>query len=323
MSNFIETLKHDRGAQSIVASVILLLVLVLIFYSINPRFASWINVFNLMRQSAVLLLVATGATFIILMGSIDLSVGSVVTLTAIASALLLKNAGFGAAETVLAAALIGAVCGAINGALVVFGGLPSFIVTLGTMIVFGGVAVTLSGGANIVFRVPEFTWLSSGKMIWRIPNAGIWALIIFFIASIVGARSHFGRQLYAIGAGGTTAKLSGVRVTRIKMAAFCMAGVLCGIAGALLVARTSTGTARMGDDLLLESIAAVVMGGTALSGGAGGVHRTILGVLVIAVLKNGLNVIGVHHYWQTIITGLIVIIAVTLTLDRSRMAFVK
>jgi ribose transport system permease protein/putative xylitol transport system permease protein len=181
----------------------------------------------------------------------------------------------------------------------------------------------VAGGANVTFRNADLTWLASGKLIWEIPNSGLLALVIFAVAAFVGARSIFGRSLYAIGAGETTASLSGINVPRTQLAAFILSGTLCGIAGLLLVARTATGTARMGDDLLLDAIAAVVMGGTALSGGSGGVHRTILGVLVISVLKNGLNVAGVSPYVQICITGLIVIIAVTLTLDRSRLAFVK
>jgi ribose/xylose/arabinose/galactoside ABC-type transport system permease subunit len=300
-----------------------LMLLIIVFSALNPRFFSWLNVFNLMRQSSILLLVATGTTFVILMGAIDLSIGSIVTLVAIAAALLLRDAGLGATEIVLISCLIGAACGFINGLLVVHARIPAFVATLSTMIVFSGISTWVAGGANVTFRNANMTWLASGKLVWEIPNSGLLALGIFAVAALVGARSIFGRNLYAIGAGGTTARLSGINVPRTQLAAFGVSGVLCGIAGMLLVARTSTGTARMGDDLLLEAIAAVVMGGTALSGGAGGVQRTILGVLVISVLKNGLNVAGVHPYAQICITGLIVIIAVTLTLDRSRLAFVK
>lgn len=315
--------ERNRALMGVLVPLAFLVLLVVVFTLLNERFLSWVNVFNLMRQSSILLLVATGTTFVILMGAIDLSIGSIVTLVAIAAALLLRDAGLGAAEVVAVAAAIGAACGLINGVLTVYARVPSFVATLSTMIVFGGISTWVAGGANVTFRNPEMTWLASGKLIWQIPNAGLWALAVFAVAAFVGARSTFGRALYAIGAGSTAARLSGIDVPRTQMIAFVVSGILCGLAGLLLVARTSTGTARMGDDLLLEAIAAVVMGGTALSGGAGGVHRTILGVLVISVLKNGLNVAGVHPYVQICITGLIVIIAVTLTLDRSRLAFVK
>lgn len=320
ISTFYQT---HRTTLGVLIPLAFLILLIAVFTSFNERFLSWVNVFNLMRQSSILLLVATGTTFVILMGAIDLSVGSIVTLVAITTALLLREAGMSAIEVVAIGAAIGAACGAINGALVVYTRLPSFVATLSTMIVFGGISTWVAGGANVTFRNADMTWLASGKLIWQIPNSGLWALVIFATAAFVGARSTFGRALYAIGAGETAARLSGINVSRIQMIAFVVSGILYGLAGLLLVARASTGTARMGDDLLLEAIAAVVMGGTALSGGAGGVHRTILGVLVISVLKNGMNVAGVHPYAQIGITGLIVIIAVTLTLDRSRLASVK
>jgi len=323
MAVFAGFYERNRALMGVLVPFAFLLLLVLAFTLLNERFLSWVNVFNLMRQSSILLLVATGTTFVILMGAIDLSIGSIVTLVAIAAALLLRDAGLSAVQVVAVGAAIGAACGLVNGLLIVHARVPSFVATLSTMIVFGGISTWVAGGANVTFRNAEMTWLASGRMIGQIPNSGLWALAIFAVAAFVGARSTFGRALYAIGAGGTAARLSGIDVSRTQMIAFVVSGVLCGLAGLLLVARTSTGTARMGDDLLLEAIAAVVMGGTALSGGAGGVHRTILGVLVISVLKNGLNVAGVHPYVQICITGLIVIIAVTLTLDRSRLAFVK
>ena len=315
--------ERNRSVMGVLVPLAFLVLLILGFTLLNERFLSWVNVFNLMRQSSILLLVATGTTFVILMGAIDLSIGSIVALVAIVAALLLRDAGLSAPQVVAVGAAIGAACGLINGVLTVHAGVPPFVATLSTMIVFGGISTWVAGGANVTFRNAEMTWLASGKLIWQIPNSGLWALAIFAVTAFVGARSTFGRALYAIGAGETAARLSGINVSRIQMVAFVVSGILCGLAGLLLVARTSTGTARMGDDLLLEAIAAVVMGGTALSGGAGGVHRTILGVLVISVLKNGLNVAGVHPYVQIFVTGLIVIIAVTLTLDRSRLAFVK
>lgn len=317
-----EFYRRNRGTMSVVAPVVLLVVLVIVFTALNPRFLSWLNVFNLMRQSSVLLLVATATTFVIMMGSIDLSIGSVVTLCGVSTAALIRFQGFGV-EVIAVTAMIGALCGLMNATLIVGARIPSFIATLGTMIVIDGAATWIGGGSNIMFRNPDLTWISSGALIWKIPNSGICALAIFAIAAFLGLRTKFGRHLYAIGAGERTSRLSGINVRATKFAAFTLSGVICGLAGFLLVARTSTGMAQMGEDLLLQSIAAVVMGGTALTGGVGGVHRTIVGVLVIAVLTNGLNIAGVHKYYQIIFTGLVVIIAVTVTLDRSKLAFVK
>ena len=323
MANLIALYVRHRSLMGILLPLALLVLLVIVFSALNPRFTSLANLFNLMRQSSILLIVATGTTFVIMMGAIDLSIGAIVTLVAISTALLVKNAGFGAVEVVVLACLLGAACGLVNALLILIARVPAFIATLSTMIIFSGISAWIAGGANISFRNAELTWLASGKLIWQFPNSGLIALAIFGIAAFVGARSVFGRNLYAIGAGSTAARLSGTLVERTQIIAYVVAGLMCGFAGMLLAARTATGTARMGDDLLLDAIAAVVMGGTALSGGSGGVHRTILGVLVISVLKNGLNVAGVHPYLQVFVTGLIVIIAVTMTLDRSRLAFVK
>lgn len=322
MTRILAFYERNRAIISIVAPILLLVLLVVIFTAINPRFLSWPNMFNLMRQSSVLLLVATATTYVILMGSIDLSIGSIVTLCGISTAVLVRFHDMGL-MVILVAALIGAACGLVNASLIVGTRIPSFIATLGTMIVIDGIATWLGGGSNIMFRNADLTWISSGKMIWNIPNSGIWALAIFAIAAFVGLRTKFGRHLYAIGGGERTARLSGINVRRTKFMAFTLSGAICGLAGLLLAARTSTGMSGMGEGLLLQAIAAAVMGGTALTGGVGGVHRTLIGVLVIAVLTNGLNVAGVHAYYQIIVTGLVVIIAVTLTLDRSKLAFVK
>ncbi|RWI16602.1 ABC transporter permease [Mesorhizobium sp.] len=315
---------NRQGALlSTAGPVILLLGMVIIFTFINPRFLSWINLFNLMRQSSILLVVATGMSFVILMGAIDLSVGAIVTLVGVSAAVLVTQGGLNAFSVAVSALGIGALCGALNALLVLKLRLPSFVATLGTMTIVGGISTWISGGVTVFFRNPDLTWIASGSIIGRVPNSGVLALIIFALASFVGTRSQFGRSLSAIGGGGVTARLSGIDVLRTKAFAFIVSGLLCGTAGLLLVSRTSTGTAHMGDDLLLQAIAAVVMGGTALSGGSGGVHRTLTGVLVIAVFQNGLTIAGIHPYVQIMVTGMIVILSVTITLDRSRLAFIK
>ena len=295
---------------------------VVIYGAVNDRFLSLPNALNLMRQSAVLLLVASGMSFVILIGSIDLSVGAIVTLTCIVVSLLERdwNAGLWALP---AAALVGLAAGAMNAAFHLIGRIPSFLATLGTLGIFTGVSNIIGGGFNIHFDDRTVQWLASGRLIDPIPNVALWALLLFVVTSIVGARTDFGRYLFAVGGGETAAKLSGIGIQAVKAGAFIMSGLMSGLAGFLLVARASTATQHMGDSLMLEAIAAVVIGGTALSGGVGGVHRSLTGVLVIAVMGNGLNVIGVHPFIQTIIKGAIIILVVALTLDRSKTEQVK
>lgn len=318
---------HMTDRQQLVLRAVLPLVVILglivLFYAINPRFLSTPNILNLLRQSAVLLIVASGLSFVILLGSIDLSIGAVVTFSAIVTSLMLSAAEAPPFIAIIVGILAALSIGLINGFLIVYGRIPSFVATLGTMTVLGGATVWLTGGRNVLFRDETMRWLASGTTIWIIPNVALWALIIFAILSFVGTRSHLGRLIMATGAAPTTTMLSGYNVARIKIIAFALSALAAGIGGVLMVARTSAGTIRMGDDLLLDGIAAVVIGGTALSGGSGGVQKTIVGVAIIAIVKNGLNIAQVHPYTQTLLTGLIVIFAVALTLDRSRLAFVK
>lgn len=302
--------------------VALLLIQVFVFAFSNERFLSITNLFNVMRQSAILLLVATGSSFVILVGSIDLSVGAVATLSAIATALVLRDHSLGlwALPVVM---VLGLVAGAFNAALHLVGRIPSFLTTLGTMGIFTGLSTWLAGGANVVFDDRRITWLVSGRLLFGIPNVALWSLGIFLLCAFVAARTHFGRNLVVVGGGESVAALSGVRVSAVKTGAFLMSGLLSGLAGFLLVARTGSGTSRMGDGLMLDAIAAVVIGGTSLSGGIGGVHKALFGVLVITVMSNGLNVSGVNPFTQVVIKGAVVVLAVALLLDRSKTEFVK
>lgn len=297
-------------------------VLIMIFWSVNERFLSYPNFLNILRQSSVLLIVATGLTFVIILGSIDLSVGAIATLSALISAIVVRDSGFGALGAMAAAIAIGALCGVLNGALVVLGRIPSFVATLGTMTAIGGVSTSITGGRNIMFNDAWMRWLALGSPL-GLPNIAVVALLLFGLAAFIGLRTHIGRGIYAVGAGTRAAILAGYDVVRLKFFAFVVSGILAGIGGMMLVARTSSGETRMGDSLMLDALAAVVIGGTAISGGAGGVHLTILGVLVIAVVDNGLNVIGVHPYLQIAISGLLVIAAVAVLIDRERLHFVK
>jgi ribose/xylose/arabinose/galactoside ABC-type transport system permease subunit len=300
----------------------LLLIQVVVFACLNERFWSLANLFNLMRQSAILLLVSTGSSFVILVGSIDLSVGAIATLSAIATSLALRDYSVGLWALPVAMAL-GLAAGAFNAGLHLIGRIPSFLTTLGTLGIFTGMSMWLAGGENVVFDDRTITWLASGRLLFGMPNVALWSLLVFVLCTLIAARTHFGRNLVVVGGGESVAALSGVRVFAVKAGAFLMSGALAGLAGFLLVARTGTGTSRMGDDLMLDSIAAVVIGGTALSGGIGGVHKALFGVLVITVMSNGLNVSGVNPFTQIVIKGAIVVLAVALSLDRSKTEFVK
>jgi ribose/xylose/arabinose/galactoside ABC-type transport system permease subunit len=315
-------LRLSPQARGIVVPLAGLALLVIYFGIAADNFLTLDNLYSILRDGAVLLIVAIGMTWVIMMGSIDLSVGGILTLSGLLTALMLENnpsvplaiaAGLGAA---LAA-------GVVNGALFAYAKVPSFLVTLGTALVLEGVAQWAVDGRSVQVLSLGFTNIATQSLIADLSNVALWSLIIYGIAVHVGFRTRFGRFAYAIGGGEVVARLSGVPVQRFKFYVFVVSALVAGLAGILLTARIGAATPAMGATTAINAIAAVVMGGTALTGGVGGVHRTLLGVLVITTLGNGLDTMAVNPYLQSIIHGAVVILAVALTLDRSKITILK
>jgi len=299
---------------------LMLILLLLVFYFITPIFLSRDNILVLLAQGMVLLLVSSAATFPILMGSIDLSIAANTTLTGIVAALFIPRIGVYAA---IPALLVGVGFGLLNGTVSVRLKLPSFIITLGTMSIMNGTGLLLSGGSPIWFQNDAFTWISKGTLFGGLQNIVVWSVLAYIFFSYIGSYTRFGRYLVAIGGAEKIAKLSGINVEKYRTLAFTFTGLLCGLAGILQISRVESASPHFGAKLLMEAIAAVVIGGTPVSGGVGGIHRTIIGVLVITVLSNGLDVALVHPYYQSIIKGVVMLAAVVLTLDRSMLSLVK
>lgn len=299
---------------------LMLLALIVSFYLVTPIFLSHENILVLLAQSMVLLLVGTASTFPILMGSIDLSVAANTTLTGIVAALFISKIGVYAA---FPAVIVGVSFGLLNGIVSVYFKLPSFIITLGTMSIMDGTGLLLSGGSPIWFQNDAFNWISKGSIFGGLQNIVVWSVLVYILFSFLGSYTRFGRYLVAIGGGEKIAKLSGINVEKYRIMAFTFTGLLCGIAGVLQISRVESASPHFGAKLLMDAIAAVVIGGTPVSGGVGGIHKTFIGVLVITVLSNGLDVSLVHPYFQSIIKGVVVLSAVVLTLDRSKLALVK
>jgi ribose transport system permease protein len=295
--------------------------LVIYFTAVNPLFFSASNALNIGRQSSVLLLVSLAETVVILIGSIDLSVGALVTLTGILTALTVDTLGaFGGGFVGVAA---GAFVGLANGLLVTMLRVPSFLVTLGMLSILSGVTNQISQGQSILFANTLLPSLVNNAPILGVPNVIWFGLGATAILTIVAYKTKLGRYLYALGGGEVVAAHAGVPVTLYKVLAFVLSGAICGFSGVMLTGQVGAGTPTAGSGLLLNSIAAVVMGGTALSGGIGGPHRTLLGVLVIAILTNGMDVTEVNSFTQDIVKGAVIILAVSLTIDRSKYSFIK
>lgn len=311
----------DINLRTILLPLVAIVVLIVYFTYVNPLFFSYANAINIGRQSAVLLIVALAGTVVILIGSIDLSVGAQVTLTGILAALTVDK--FGAVGATLISVGVGALVGLINGGLVTALKVPSFLVTLGMLSVLSGVSNQISRGQSILFMNGSLTDIVNGTYLLGIPNVIWFALIAVLILTIVAFYTKLGRYLYAIGGGEIVAANAGVPVIFYKVLTFALAGAICGFAGVVMTGQIGAGTPTAGGSLLLNSIAAVVMGGTALSGGVGGPHRTFLGVLVIAILTNGMDVTEVNSFTQDIVKGIVIILAVSLTIDRSKYPFIK
>ena len=309
-----------RGGLRSWFSTLLLVALVIVFTIATPQFRTLDNGRVILEQSVVLAVAAFGATYVIIAGSIDLSVGSAVGLTAVVTAMTVNQ--FGVPLGLLIALLLGAVIGVVNGAAFAFGRVPSFIVTLGTLTALRGVVLGITGGSPTVIEQTGFINALNGRT-FGLSHSVLVAVIVGVVAFVLLDRLAFGREIKAIGAGERVARLSGVRVNRAQLLMFVAAGVLAAVAGILLAARSRVGDPTQGIGLELQVIAAVVIGGTPLTGGIGHIWGTAVGALTIGVLSNGLNIIGVEAYWQDIITGLVLVVAVFLTIDRHKIGFIK
>ncbi len=301
---------------------VMLFGLILFFTFTTERFFTEGNLLdNVAKNAVTLLLVALAGTFPILQQSIDLSVESVVLLTGVVTVVLISQFGLGLLAIPLAIG-VGMLAGLFNGLVFTKLKVPSFLVTLGTLSVMAGVGKIITGGSTITFRNPALRTISTGD-VFGIPNLVLWGLLIYVATIVLAFRTKFGRYCFALGENERVVELAGAKVDRYKIYPFVLSGLLCGIAGVLLTLRISSASPNIGSGLLLPSIAAIVMGGTALTGGVGGPHRTILGVLVIAVLNNGMNLLGTDSFVQEIILGLVVVAAVALSIDRAKIDVVK
>jgi ribose/xylose/arabinose/galactoside ABC-type transport system permease subunit len=318
----VRTLGLDRLRQGVWLPLAVVLALIVFFSIASDAFFTLRNMTGITGQASTLLIACLGATFVILMGSIDLSVGAMVLLVGSVTVLAINFFGLGV-EAVLVAVLIGTLLGLFNGAIFTYGFIPSFVVTLGTWSAFTGAAQQLLQGRALRFDSIAFENLAIGQAVPHLPNIAVWAIIAWAVMVFVGFKTRFGRYMYVIGGGEAVARAAGIPVRRYKLYAFALCGFCAGLAGALAVARLGAAGPTLGNELMLNTLAAIVVGGTSLSGGIGGVHRTLIGVVIIAVLDNGLNLMGVNPYSQLVIKGLVVVAAVLIGQDRSKITVMK
>jgi len=298
----------------------LLIALILYFSAESDLFLTKDNWFSILRASSTLMVIAAGATLVIVAGSVDLSVGAV---AALAGTLGVHLYNQGHTWALSLAIPVGVACGLANGLLVSYLKLPSFLTTLGTLFIIDGIALKITGGAAEPLDSEALSKLVNDETILGIPNITWWAIIGLAIVSLLAYRTPFGRHIYAIGGNERVARLAGLPVNRDKLLLFVLSGVFAGVAGLMLVGEGGGSSPGMGDSFLLNAIAAIVMGGTALNGGAGGPARTVLGVLTLAVVANGMTLTEVDPNYQSIVFGVIVLFAVAVTVRRSETQVVK
>ena len=288
-----------------------------------PNFLKTDNLLNIANQIAVIAIMAIGMTMVIITGGIDLSVGSLAALSAVMAARLIRDHCGGVdASTLgmmLACAAAIATCGllgGLSGTLVTLFGIPPFIVTLAMMLVASGLAYLASAGQSI-YQIPEsFVWLGRGTGLLGLPHAVVLMLLLYGTAHMLMSQTILGRYLYAVGGNREAARLSGVPVRRVLLFAYVVCGLLAGLGGVIMASQLKSGSPTYGAMYELYVIAAVVVGGTALSGGEGKILGTLIGALIIAVIQNGMNLTNVESYTQKVVLGLVILAAVLV--DRMR-----
>jgi inositol transport system permease protein len=312
------------------APLIFLLVLMLVFAIIEPRFMSSINLFNVMRQVSITGLLAIGMTFVILTAGIDLSVGSLLAFAGLVAAAVAKGGmqdrftvgdnsiGYGWPLAALAAIAVGLLGGLLQGVAITRLKVPAFVATLGGMSVFRGAALLFAAGGPISGFQPNFTWWGQGQ-IAGVPVPVIIFLVAAVVAHVVLRYTRYGRRVYAVGGNPEAARLAGVNVQSIIWSVYVIMGFFAGLGSFVLSARLNSAEAVAGTGYELTVIASVVIGGTSLFGGAGSIFGTVIGTLLIGVLLNGLVLMNVNSYIQQIIIGIIIVLAVAFdTFAKSR-----
>src|SRR5215217_827436 len=298
-----------------------LIALVVAFSVASPNFMQTQNILAILQATSVNGVLAIAATLVIITGGIDLSVGTLMTFCAVITGVVLTNLGMPLPLGILASILAGAFCGLISGVIIAKLKVPPFIATLGMMLILKGLSLVISGTKPIYFNdTPGFNQIALGSAIGSIfpavpvPNGVLILFLVAGLAAFVLSKTALGRYTFALGSNEEAVRLSGVNVDRWKIAVYAVAGSICGVAGLLIASRLNSAQPALGQGYELDAIAAVVIGGTSLSGGRG----TVLGTLIISVLANGLRILSVAQEWQTVVTGSIIILAVYADILRRR-----
>ena len=308
---------RSAGARQMLLASASLLALLVFFSLGSPNFLQADNLVAILQATAVNGVLAVACTFVIVSGGIDLSVGTLMTFCSVMTGVVLTNMGLPLPLGVLTAIGCGALCGLVSGWVIARLEVPPFITTLGMMMLLKGLALVISGTRPIYFNDTEgFTAIAQDSLIEAlipgvaIPNSVLILALVSLLAGVVLNRTVLGRYCFALGSNEEAVRLSGVNVRGWKMAIYALGGGICGVAGLLMASRLNSAQPALGQGYELDAIAAVVIGGTSLAGGTGTILGTLIGAFIMSVLTNGLRILNVAQEWQTVVTGVIIILAV-------------
>jgi ribose transport system permease protein len=292
-------------------TILILIVLMAVFTFLKPIFLNPLNLLNIMKNMSYVLIAGLAMTFIITLGGLDLSVGSIAAVVGVGFALLVRG-GLMPAIPALLIVMIGAMLlGFLNGFVSVKGKIEPFLVTLATLYIYRGLALTLTSGRPVPIVIPYFADLfGNGSLFNIIPSPVIISLVVLLVSWFVFTRTKFGFYVRSIGGNPEAARVAGIDISRVKIAAYTMSGLFASISGLILGALMNGGLPNVGTDLALDSISGVILGGTAISGGVGSIFGTLGGCLIMATLNNGMSLMGAQYHVQILVKGLVIILAV-------------
>lgn len=317
MKNTTEKLanRQHKKLSGVTVTLLIFAAIFCTFSMLSPYFLSVKNFLNILQYSAVSGTIAVGMTFVVIGGGIDISVGSVVTLVGMVLSMIMPDSG-GVFGMIIIGLLIGAVCGFINGFFITKINIAPFVVTLGSMAIYKGLAFLTTKGVNTPFMNRDFMMIGRGSVLNGIPISFIVMLLLLLVCAFVLKMTPFGKKLYNVGSNSAASKLTGINVDRTKWLTYIISGLCAALAGIISVSQQGAGLTQLGEGAELPAITAAVLGGANLDGGEGNMLGTLVGVLLLNMITNGLNLLGVSSYWQLFAQGAILVFSVSINIIR-------
>ena len=318
MTRFQKNVKtYFKENIGIIGALLVLCIFLSVFPKTGDVFLTQKNIFNVLRQNATNLFLACGMIMVIILGGIDLSVGSIIALSGCVAAGCVSRYELPQAAAIIAGLMVGVLVGMFNGLVISLTTIPPFIVTLATMNVAKGLAYVYTGGSPVRVVTKEWQFIGAGY-IGIFPTPVIILVVVLIATAIIMNKAKLGRHIYAVGGNPLAATFSGISTAKVKFIVHTYSGLMAGLAGVVLASRMYSGQPTAGDGAEMDAIAAVVVGGTSMSGGSGKIGGMIIGGLIIGVLNNGLNLLNVNSFWQYVVKGIVILLAVLLDFFRNK-----